>query len=100
MLRDPTLKLKAKATIQHRPGKPSNNLLARSCNDAVINELKVNNANITSQEEIADVFNGYFVKVDPNLACSMADSDVTFDQLVNPSQSEMFRFKLVSVNSI
>ena len=36
-----------------------------------------------------------FVKVDPNLACSMADSDVTFDQLVNPSQSEMFRFKLV-----
>ena len=61
---------------------------------------KVNNVNITSPEEIADAFNEYFVKVGPNLVCSMADSDVTFDQFVNPTQTQMFRFKLVSVSKV
>ena len=102
--------------------KTNNNLLGRSCNDTVINKLKVNNAYISSPEEIADAFNEYFVKVgsnyisppeeiadafneyfvkvDSNLACSMADSDVTFDQFVNPTQTEMSRFKLVSVDKV
>ena len=38
------------------------------------------------------VFNEYFVNVGPNLTCSVADSDVTFDQFVNPTQSVMFNF--------
>ena len=52
--------LQAKTAIQNMQAwKTINNLLSRSCNDTVINELKVNNANITSLEEIADTFNEY-----------------------------------------
>ena len=52
--------LQAKTAIQNMQAwKTINNLLSRSCNDTVINELKVDNANITSLEEIADTFNEY-----------------------------------------
>ena len=54
-----------------RAWKTINNLLGRSCNDTVINELKINNDSITSPEEMADAFNEYFVQIDPNLACSL-----------------------------
>ena len=54
------VKLQAKTAIQNMQAwKTINSLLGRSCHDTVINELKVNNANITSLEEIADAFNEY-----------------------------------------
>ena len=65
-----------------RAWKTINNLLGRSCNDTVVNELKINDS-ITSPEEMADAFNEYFVQIGPNLACSLAVSDVTFDQFVS-----------------
>ena len=80
--------------------KTSNNLLGGSSNDTVINELKINNVNITLPVEIIDAFNEYFANVGSNLACSMADFDLTFDQFVNPTQSVMYRFKLVSMNKV
>ena len=52
-----------------RAWKTINNLLGRSCNDTVINELKINNDSITSpEEEMADAFNEYFVQIGSNLA--------------------------------
>lgn len=78
-----------------RAWKIINNLLGRSCCDTIIIELKINN----SMEEMAEAFNEYFVQIGPNLACSLAISDVTFDQFVSPTQSEISRFKLLSVNS-
>ena len=83
-----------------RAWKTINNLLGRSCNDTVINELKINNVSIFSSEEMADAFNEYFVQIGPNLACSLAVSDVTFDQFVSPTQSVMSRFKLASANNL
>ena len=80
--------------------KTSNNLLGGSSNDTVINVLKIDNVNITLPVEMVGAFNEYFVNVGPNLACSVADSDVTFDQFINPTQSVMFHFKLVSVNKV
>ena len=77
-----------------------NNLLGRSCNDTVINELKISNDSITSPEEMADAFNEYFVQIGPNLACSLAISDVTFDQFVSPTQSVMSHFRLASANKV
>ena len=79
-----------------RAWKTINNLLDRSCNDTVINELKINNDSITSPEEMADAFNEYFVQIGPNLACSLAVSDVTFDQFVSPTQSANEVFKLLN----
>ena len=83
-----------------RAWKTINNLLGRSCNDTVINELKINNNSITSPEEMADAFNEYCVQIGPNLACSLAVSDVTFDQFVSPTQSVMSRFRLASANKV
>ena len=83
-----------------RAWKTINNLLGRSCNDTVINELRINNDSITSPEEMADAFNEYFVQIGPNLACSLAVSDVTFDQFFSPTQSVMSRFRLASANKV
>ena len=83
-----------------RAWKTINNLLGRSLNHTVINELKINNDSITSPEEMAYVFNEYFVQIGPDLACSLAVSDVTFDQFVSPTQSVMSRFRLASANKV
>ena len=50
---------------------------------------------------MANAFNEYFVQIGPNLACSLAVSDVTFDQFVSPAQSVMSRFtRLPSANKV
>ena len=74
--------------------KTINSLLGRSFSDTSVNELKVNDANLTSPCEIAEAFNTYFSNVGPILANSMADYSVSFEQFVKPIQSKMLRFKL------
>lgn len=43
-------------------------LLGWSSYDAFVNELRINDSNITSSEEIAYAFDEYFLSIDPNLA--------------------------------
>ena len=76
--------------------KTINNLLGRSPNNTVVNELKFNDVKITSPEEIANAFNAYFTDIGPNLASSIDDADIAFDCFVKPATSKMTRFKLVS----
>jgi hypothetical protein len=51
--------------------KTINDLLGRSPNDTTVNELKINDSNITPTEEIANAFNEYFTNIGPNLANSI-----------------------------
>jgi hypothetical protein len=60
-----------------------------------LNELKINDASLTSPDEIAEAFHTYFSNVDSTLANSMANSGVSFEQFVKPTQSKMLSFKLV-----
>ena len=80
--------------------KTINSLLGRSFSDTSVNELKVNDANLTSPGEIAEAFNTYFSNVGPILANSMADSSVSFEQFVKPIQSKMLHFKLVPYSKV
>ena len=80
--------------------KTINSLLGRSFSDTSVNELKINDANLTSPGEIAEAFNTYFSNVGPILANSMADSSVSFEQCVKPTQSKMLRFKLVPYSKV
>ena len=80
--------------------KTINSLLGRSFSDTSVNELKVNDANLTSPGEIAEAFNTYFSNVGSILANSMADSSVSFEQFVKPIQSKMLRFKLVPYSKV
>jgi hypothetical protein len=65
-----------------------------------VNELKVNDANLTSPGEITEAFNTYFSNVGPILANSMPDSSVSFEQFVKPNRSKMLRFKLVPYRKV
>ena len=66
-----------------------------------MHELKVNDANLTSPGEIAEVFNNtYFSNVGPILANSMPDSSVSYEQFVKPTQSKMLGFKLVPYSKV
>ena len=71
--------------------KTINSLLGRSPSDTSVNELKINYAMLTSPGEIAEAFNTYFSNVGLTLANSMADSSVSFEQFVKPTQSKMLR---------
>ena len=74
-----------------------NNLLGKTRNNTVVNELKLNDASYKySPEEIAEAFNNYFTNIGPNLAHVMADSSVSFESFIKPSQSEISQFRTVS----
>ena len=64
--------------------------IGRSPSDTFVNELKMN----------AEPFNTYFSNVGLTLANSMADSSVSFEQFVKPTQSKMLRFKLVPYSKV
>ncbi len=80
--------------------KTINDLLGRSANDNIVNELKINDSNITSTEEIANAFNEYFTNIGPNLANSIGDANSSFETFVKSAKSKMDRFKLVSVGKV
>jgi hypothetical protein len=60
-----------------------NDLIGRSPNDTTVNELKINDSNITPTEEIANAFNEYFTNIGPNLANSIDDSNSSLKHLLN-----------------
>ena len=66
-----TTAIKYIATRNNNPKeawKTINSLLGRSFSDTSVNELKVNDADLTSPGEIAEAFNTYFSNVGPILA--------------------------------
>jgi hypothetical protein len=65
--------------------KTINNLLGRSSSNTVVNELKFNDAKITSPEKIANAFDTYFTDIGPKLASSTDDTDITFERFVKPA---------------
>jgi hypothetical protein len=65
-----------------------------------VNELKINDSNITPTEEIANAFNEYFTNIGPNLANSIDDSNSSFETFVKSAESKLDRFKLVSVGKV
>ena len=73
--------------------KTINNLLGRTCNNIVVNELKLNDRKINSPEELAEEFNNYFINIGPSLAHEMAHSSVSFESFVKPSHSELPEFR-------
>jgi hypothetical protein len=89
--------------IAHQKNKPTeawktiNDLLGRSPNDTIVNELNINDSNITSHEEISNAFNEYFTNIGPNLANSIDDSNSSFETFVKSAESKMDHFKLVSM---
>ena len=89
--------------IAHQKNNPKeawktiNDLLGRSPNDTIVNELNINDSNITSHEEISNAFNEYFTNIGPNLANSIDDSNSSFETFVKSAESKMDHFKLVSV---
>ena len=76
--------------------KTINNLLGRTCNNTVVNELKLNDRKINSPEELAEAFNNYFINIGPSLAHEMALSSVSFESFVKPSHSELPEFRTVT----
>ncbi len=65
-----------------------------------MNELKINDSNITSTEEIANAFHEYFTNIGPNLANSIGDANSSFEKFVKSAESKMGRFRLVSVGKV
>ena len=92
--------------IAHQTNNPKeawktiNDLLDRSANDTIVSELKINDSNITSTEEIANAFNEYFTNIGPNLANSIGDANFSFETFVKSAESKMDRFKLASVGKV
>ena len=76
--------------------KTINNLLGRTRNNTVVNELKLNDRKINSPEELAEAFNNYFINIGPSLAHEMAHSSVSFESFVKPSHSELSEFRTVT----
>ena len=80
--------------------KTINDLLGRSSNETIVNELKINDSKITSNEEIANAFNEYFTNIGPSLVNSIDESNTSFKTFVKSAESKMDRFKLVSVGKV
>ena len=80
--------------------KTINDLLGRSSNETIVNELKINDSKITSNEEITNAFNEYFTNIGPSLANSIDESNTSFKTFVKSAESKMDRFRLVSVGKV
>lgn len=77
-----------------------NNLLGRSSDQTVVNELKFNGVNIHTPDKIAENFNQYFSTIGANLAASIDSNDGEFEQYVKGSGSQFQSFKSVSGNEV
>ena len=75
-------------------------LLGRSSYETIVNELKINDSKIISNEEIANAFNEYFTNIGPSLANSIDESNTSFKTFVKSAESKMDRFRLVSVGKV
>ena len=72
-----------------------NNLLGRQNKQTVVNELNVNEDNLTSPEEISDGFNNHFSNIGPDLASKIDTSNYNFG-----TKSEFAAFQPATVSRI
>ena len=78
--------------------KTMNNLLGKTPNNTVVNELKLNEVNLTSPEEIAEGFNDYFSNIGPKLAQSIGNFN--FEDYIKQTNSEFSFFKTVENSKV
>ena len=80
--------------------KTMNNLLGKTPNNTVVNELKLNEVNLTSPEEIAEGFNDYFSNIGPKLAQSIGNFNCNFEDYIKKTDSEFSFFKTVENSKV
>ncbi|CAB4036534.1 Hypothetical predicted protein, partial [Paramuricea clavata] len=80
--------------------KSINNLLGRQNKPTVVNELNVNEDNLTSPEEIAEGFNNHFSNIGPDLASKIDTSNYNFETYIKDTKSEFAAFQPVTVSYI
>ena len=65
-----------------------------------MNELKLNEVDLTSSEEIAEGFNDYFSNIGPKLAQSIGNSNCNFEDYIKQTNSEFSFFKTVENSKV
>ena len=76
--------------------KTINNLLGKTPNNTVVNELKLNEVNLTSPED----FNDYFSNIGPKLAQSIGNFNCNFEDYIKKTDSEFSFFKTVENSKV
>ena len=83
-----------------RAWKSINNLLGRQNKPTVVNELNLNDKNLTTPKDIAEGFNDYFSNIGPELANEIESSNINFEMYAINAKSEFTAFKPVIVNHV
>ena len=83
-----------------RAWKSINNLLGRQNKPTVVNELNLDQNNLTSPKDIAEGFNDYFSNIGPNLATKIDSSNYNFETYVKNGKSEFAAFQPVTVSHV
>ena len=80
--------------------KTINNLLGKETKHSKVNELNINDKNLTSPSEIAEGFNEFFSEIGPKLAEEIGTCNSNFKQYIQKNKSEFAAFEAVTVNNI
>ena len=83
-----------------RAWKSINNLLGRQNKPTVVNELNLNESNLTTPKDIAEGFNDYFSNIGPELASKIDSSYINFEMYAINTNSEFAAFKPVVVSHV
>ena len=73
-----------------------NILFGKTPNNTVVNELKLNEVNLTSPED----FNDYFSNIGPKLAQSIGNFNCNFEDYIKKTDSEFSFFKTVENSKV
>ena len=65
-----------------------------------MNELNLNDKNLTTPKDIAEGFNDYFSNIGPELATEIESSNINFEMYAINAKSEFTAFKLVIVSHV
>ena len=77
-----------------------NILFGKTPNNTVVNELKLNEVNLTSPEEKAEDFNDCFSNIGPKLAQSIGNFNCNFEDYIKKTDSEFSFFKTVENSKV
>ena len=85
-----------------RAWKSINNLLGRQNKPTVVNELNLNDNNLTTPKDITEGFNDYFSNIGPKLASEIEieSSNIKFEMYTINAKSEFTAFKPVVVSHV
>ena len=83
-----------------RAWKSINYLLGRDNKPTVVNELNLNDNNLTTPKNIAEGFNDYFSNIGPELATEIESSNINFEMFAINAKSEFTAFKPVIVSHV